>query len=66
MKLELEIRNLISEYGTKRVLEALVDAYVECEQDYLVNLRNDLQKALDMYEYRYDPITNENCRYLDT
>jgi histone H3/H4 len=59
MSLEREVRDLISQYGTKRFLEAAADAYSECSEDYLIQLRSDLSYALRRYDGRYDGTTKE-------
>ena len=55
MELNLQIRKLLSQYGTRRFLEELIDQYIDGTEDYEIKLVEDLQNTLDNYEGRYDP-----------
>jgi hypothetical protein len=54
MELDKEIRKLLSVYGTRSLLETLIDQYTDGVQDYEIRLTEDLQKTLHNYESRYD------------
>ncbi len=59
-KLSAAVRKMLSLYGTKHVLEALIEAYgpdtVGGDEDYVMRLHADLTTALEHYEARYDDI----------
>jgi hypothetical protein len=49
-----ELNTLIAQYGTKRVLEELINNFYG-ETDYIVRVKKDLEVALAHYEARYNP-----------
>ena len=48
---DLDVQKVLQTYGMKNVLESMI-RYISFETDYEINLKVDLQTALENYEKR--------------
>lgn len=56
------IRKLIFLFGLEKILEALIDE-LDDEEDYIQQVRKDLQTTLENYKNRYIKLPNKERTY---